>query len=236
MEHARQTLIPWWDQTRIEAREPMVVGAGALGSAVGVALARTGVPQLTLLDPDVLEDHNLENQEYDSRDLGDPKVCALADRIKAIDPDVETETFVGTLQDYRGEGLPDVVFGCVDNVGARYFMSQAAVDTGVPLIDGGLHGLQGNVRTVLPGKTPCYHCYPVLPEPDDLGDSCSRDPIPTTFIAARVVASYQVLQFVRLAHGRHVPGHIQIDLVHGELHENDPTPNPECDACGGGAP
>lgn len=54
-----------------------IIGVGAIGSMVAIALAKMGVGSIELWDPDTVEKHNLPNQFYRTGDLGKPKVEAL---------------------------------------------------------------------------------------------------------------------------------------------------------------
>jgi molybdopterin/thiamine biosynthesis adenylyltransferase len=51
-----------------------IIGAGATGSRVFAALVELGITNITVYDPDVVEDHNLANQIYMVRDISYPKV------------------------------------------------------------------------------------------------------------------------------------------------------------------
>ena len=60
-----------------------VVGVGGVGSWVAYLLAMSGhVERITIIDPDVVEDSNLNRTPYRIKDIGVPKVFALADIIK----------------------------------------------------------------------------------------------------------------------------------------------------------
>ncbi len=69
-----------------------IAGAGGLGSHVAIALARSGIGRLVVVDFDVVEARNLERQCYNLRQVGMPKVEALAENVAAIAPRVR---FVG---------------------------------------------------------------------------------------------------------------------------------------------
>ncbi|MEQ8199217.1 MAG: sulfur carrier protein ThiS adenylyltransferase ThiF [Clostridiaceae bacterium] len=63
-----------------------IAGLGGLGSNVAVALARTGVGHLHLVDFDVVEPSNLNRQAYKIRHLGMKKTEALKSEIEDINP------------------------------------------------------------------------------------------------------------------------------------------------------
>jgi len=93
-----------------------VVGIGSFGGFLARELAEQDpVKELILIDFDVVEEKNLENSIYRWRDVGKPKVEALARMIKALDADVE----VTTLREKFLEGktvIPkcDLVIDCRD--------------------------------------------------------------------------------------------------------------------------
>jgi len=63
-----------------------VAGLGGLGSTIAVALARTGVGTLHLVDFDVVEPSNLNRQQYKIKHLGMKKTEALKSEIEEINP------------------------------------------------------------------------------------------------------------------------------------------------------
>lgn len=67
------------DLERLNRQPFTLIGAGGIGSYVAAALAKMGVTDLTVYDPDVVEEHNLPNQNYRLSDVGRPKVEALAE-------------------------------------------------------------------------------------------------------------------------------------------------------------
>ncbi len=65
-----------------------IAGCGGLGSNAAVALTRAGVGSLILVDSDVVEESNLNRQYFFLPDVGKLKVVALADHLRAINPDI----------------------------------------------------------------------------------------------------------------------------------------------------
>jgi len=65
-----------------------VVGIGGVGSWAAEALARTGVGRITLIDLDMVAESNTNRQIHALGDIyGKAKVDAMAERIRAINPD-----------------------------------------------------------------------------------------------------------------------------------------------------
>jgi sulfur carrier protein ThiS adenylyltransferase len=86
-----------------------VAGLGGLGSQVAVALARTGVGALVLADFDVVEPSNLNRQQYFVDQIGRPKVAALAETLRRLNPYVTLESHQVRL---APENIPDVYADC----------------------------------------------------------------------------------------------------------------------------
>lgn len=65
-----------------------IAGVGGLGSAIAIALARTGIGHLVIADFDLVEPSNLNRQQYFIDQIGLPKVYALRDTLLRINPQV----------------------------------------------------------------------------------------------------------------------------------------------------
>ncbi len=82
---------------RIARSRVGIAGAGGLGSNVAIALARVGVGELIIADFDVVEPSNLNRQQYFIDQIGLPKVFALRENLKRINPYVNIEIFNGRI-------------------------------------------------------------------------------------------------------------------------------------------
>ena len=87
-----------------------IAGAGGLGSAIAVALARIGVGHLILADFDIVEPSNLNRQQYFIDQIGLPKVDALAANLGRINPYVKVTTHNLRLTSHN---VPEI-FAAVD--------------------------------------------------------------------------------------------------------------------------
>jgi len=157
-------------QRRLQSATVGVVGVGGLGSMVAEQLARLGVDELVLVDPDVVEESNLARLvgAYDHH-VGKPKVAAVREHCwRSAPTDLTVETVADRIE-ARPEVLDDcdLVVGCVDEVRARSFCNEYAVkhltyyvDAGVRIDteDGRLESMAAYVQTVAPGATACFDC------------------------------------------------------------------------------
>lgn len=70
----------------------VILGCGSVGSLVAVELAKSGIGNLFLIDPDMLEYHNLCRHQCGLDDVGDLKVNALKRKILRINPELNIKT------------------------------------------------------------------------------------------------------------------------------------------------
>jgi hypothetical protein len=109
-------------QMRLAAGSVAVVGCGALGSVVALALVRAGVGFLRLIDRDVPERSNLPRQVlFDEADVaaGLPKAVAAARHLTAINSAATIEPVVADLTAANVADLLGGVDVIVDASGAR---------------------------------------------------------------------------------------------------------------------
>ena len=76
---------------RLASRRVGIAGCGGLGSNCAVALARSGVGTLVVVDFDTVSEENLNRQYFFREHIGRKKVAALVDVIRRIDPRVKVE-------------------------------------------------------------------------------------------------------------------------------------------------
>ncbi|RLC50541.1 MAG: thiamine biosynthesis protein ThiF [Candidatus Cloacimonadota bacterium] len=63
-----------------------IAGAGGLGSNIAFSLVRAGIGKLIISDFDKIEPSNLNRQQYFIEQIGMPKVKALRDNLRMINP------------------------------------------------------------------------------------------------------------------------------------------------------
>jgi hypothetical protein len=166
----------------LKAATITVLGAGGGGSHIAQQLAHLGVRRLILVDPDRLEDTNVNRVVGAAYgDIGELKAHLLADRFadlgtEIIAVDVRAESPRGRYSIERS----DVVFGAVDGARARRNIESLCRAALVPYIDVGLKihmadddvtilAIGGQIVTSLPGG-PCLRCAEVVTEQSLLED------------------------------------------------------------------
>jgi len=106
------------DQEAINRQPVAIVGVGTIGSHLAEMLAKLGVRDFTLIDPDEVDTVNLAVQGFYESDVGQAKVTAIAERPAAIDGMVAVVCYEA---DYRANLVPAkaAVFACVDSMRVR---------------------------------------------------------------------------------------------------------------------
>src|SRR5215207_9717703 len=83
-----------WGQKCLKASSVLLIGAGGLGSPLGLYLAAAGVGRIGLVDFDVVDFSNLQRQVlHGTADVGRPKLHSARDRLQAINPDVKLDLY-----------------------------------------------------------------------------------------------------------------------------------------------
>lgn len=151
-------------------RSVLVVGVGGLGCPVAFALARAGVPALTLADPDVVDLTNLHRQPWHHpADVGRPKVDSAREKLARQFPSLAITTHCARVDASNAEALfraHELVVDASDGVDTKFLLSDAAVLTGTPLIYGGVLRYEGLAMRLEPGKGPCLRCLFETPPAD----------------------------------------------------------------------
>ena len=95
-----------------------IIGCGSVGSTVAELLARFGLTNVKLYDFDVVEEHNLANQMFTTKNLYKPKVEGVYDRWVEVNPEA-SKTIKLYGEGWTGQKLSGYVFLCVDNIELR---------------------------------------------------------------------------------------------------------------------
>ena len=163
--------------SRLSEARVLVVGAGGLGCPASLALAHAGVGHLTLADPDRVDVTNLHRQLWHrTADVGRLKAESAAAGLARAFPELSTEALPERVGADNAEALfraHDIVIDATDGTDTKFFLSDVAVLTGVPLIYGGVLRMQGQVLCIDPDG-PCLRCLYESPPPPDAVPTCAQ--------------------------------------------------------------
>jgi adenylyltransferase/sulfurtransferase len=207
-------------QCRLLASRVVLVGCGALGTALANLLVRAGVGSLRIIDRDFVEPSNLQRQTlFDESDAREalPKSVAAESRLRAINSSVRIEGVVADLTSRNAEELlagHDILLDGTDNFETRFLLNDAAVKLGIPWIYAAVVGSYGVTMTIRPGATACLACLlganadgasangggqsPIAPRADETCDT-----VGVLNSVAGVIASIEAAEATKLLVGAH---------------------------------
>jgi molybdopterin/thiamine biosynthesis adenylyltransferase len=225
-------------QCLLEARA-VLVGCGALGTALANLLVRAGLGHLRIIDRDFVEPSNLQRQTlFDEADARDalPKAVAAERRLRAINSDVQIEGVVADLGPHNAEellsGFPLILDG-TDNFETRFLLNDAAVKLGVPWIYAAAVSSYGVTMTIRPGATACLACLLDTRLQQGIEETC--DTVGVLAAAAGVIASIEAAEAIKLLVGKTGALHgrlISFDVWSGRYQAIHVQRNADCRACG----
>ena len=153
-----------------------IIAVGAGGAAEWLEqLARAGMGQFVLIDPDTVSETNLATQQTYRRDIGRPKVECIAERILDINPKVKIQVLQKSLDDLDDAEMAmlvngqiggkkatrTVIAGLTDNFFAQARVNRLALQFGIPSLCAQVYkeGRGAEVTYTFPGVTPaCHRC------------------------------------------------------------------------------
>lgn len=220
----------------LAAARVLLVGLGGLGSPAALALAAAGVGHLGLLDPDVVDETNLQRQiVHGSSGVGLLKVHSAAQRLRELYPDCQSIPLPQAIDRENAAELLagyDIIVDGSDNFRTRYIVSDACVAAGKPLVHGSILRFEGQVSVFWPGHGPCYRClFPQAP-PEGAVATCSEAGV--FGVLPGVVGSLMAAETVKLITGQGAPyvGRLLVyDALGMSVHELRLKVNPNCPAC-----
>src|SRR5260370_20917086 len=165
-------------QRKLKAAKVLCIGAGGLGSPVAMYLAAAGVGTLGLVDFDVVDFSNLQRQILHSTpDVGRPKLQSAKDKLHALNPEIDIETYEVALTSQNAMTLfepYDVIVDGTDNFPTRYLVNDACVLLGKPNAYGSIFRFEGQASVFATKDGPCYRCLYPEPPPPGLVPSCAE--------------------------------------------------------------
>ena len=193
---ARHEGVPGHDQEKLSNARIVMVGAGGLGSWVGLALVRSGVRHLTIIDPDRFDRTNAPRQLMFRGDIWRLKVVAVAQNLAPhmVAAGVITAMTMPLEQALGAYPIPaDVLVVLVDNNGCRLKASQFARRLGIPAVFSML-SLDGvRMQTFLQGVEPDAAClWCALPNLDPNAATPCASGIVTSCLLAAAHATFFV--------------------------------------------
>ena len=224
-------------QRRLKAASVLLIGAGGLGSPAGLYLAAAGVGRLGVVDFDAVDFSNLQRQIlHGTADVGRSKLQSAKDRLLAINPELDVETYETALTSKNALDLfrgYDVVLDGTDNFPTRYLVNDACVLLKKPNAYGSIFRFEGQASVfALPGG-PCYRCLYPEPPPPGLVPSCAEGGV--LGVLPGVIGTIQATEAIKLilGIGQTLAGRLLLyDAFTMRFRELKLRRDPDCPVCG----
>jgi adenylyltransferase/sulfurtransferase len=240
LRYSRHLIIPevgMEGQRRLKDARVLMVGAGGLGSPIGLYLAAAGVGRLGIVEADVVDVTNLQRQVlHGTKDVGRKKVESARDRLRDVNPHVEvvpheawltSENALEIVREY------DLVVDGTDNFATRYLVNDACVLLGKPNVYGSIFRFEGQSTVFCTAEGPCYRCLYPEPPPPGLVPSCAEGGV--LGILPGLVGLVQATEAVKLVTGVGEPlvGRLLlVDAATMQFRTVKLRKDPRCPACG----
>jgi len=224
-------------QRKLKAAKVLCIGAGGLGSPVGLYLAAAGVGKIGIVDFDVVDFSNLQRQIiHGTPDVGRSKLQSAKDRLNAINPEVEIVTHETALSSKNALELfapYDIIVDGTDNFPTRYLVNDACVLLGKPNAYGSIFRFEGQASVFATKDGPCYRCLYPEPPPPGLVPSCAEGGV--LGVLPGIIGVIQATETVKLIMGIGEPliGRFLIyDALRMKFRELKLRKDPDCPVCG----
>jgi sulfur-carrier protein adenylyltransferase/sulfurtransferase len=201
-------------QAKLRASRVLVVGCGGLGVPIISYLSGAGIGRLGLVDSDRLEPSNLHRQTlYSLAEVGKLKAELAADRVRALNPDVDAQPHVLRLNAQNARELLaqyDLVIDCTDNFTTKFMLNDVCVQLRKPVIFSSVYQYEGQLQVVRPDRDgACLRCVWPQAARDGIVGNCSEagvlGPVPGVF------GTLQALEALKILLG--LPGQLTEELL-----------------------
>jgi tRNA A37 threonylcarbamoyladenosine dehydratase len=124
---------------RLTQKHVMVVGMGGVGSFAAEFIARAGIGRMTIIDGDVVDPSNRNRQlPALATTHGQPKVQIMAERLKAINPELQLEIVQQFVNPEMVQNMlalkPDFVVEAIDSLTPKLNFMRQAYEAGIPSV------------------------------------------------------------------------------------------------------
>jgi adenylyltransferase/sulfurtransferase len=200
-------------------------------------LAAAGVGTIGIVDFDTVDFSNLQRQIlHGTPDVGRPKLVSAKERLHALNPNVNVETYETQLTSQNALKIfepYDVIIDGTDNFPTRYLVNDACVLTGKPNAYGSIFRFEGQASVFGTKEGPCYRCLYPEPPPPGLVPSCAEGGV--LGVLPGIIGVIQATEAVKLILGVGEPliGRFLIyDTLRMRFRELKLRKDPDCPVCG----
>lgn len=177
---------PKFEQTSI-----VIIGAGWIGSTTCMCLAQMWIKDITIIDYDEVENHNLASQLYKETDIGKLKVEALKDNVKEFTW-IEIKVF---NEKFKAEHLKDadIVISWVDNMATRKEIIDSCTTRNKRFIDARMAGQFFEIYNYIPVYEKDLYMLKRYSDEEATPTACTNKAVSfNTFAIASIISRFVV--------------------------------------------
>jgi len=219
-------------QKKLKSARVLVAGLGGLGCPASIYLAAAGIGELIIVDKERVELSNLNRQILHwEKDIDKFKVDSALEKLREINSDIEIKGEVLEIDEENIYDLikkSDIVIDGMDNFKTRFIINKACWELKIPFIHAAIHGLIGNLLTIIPNEGPCLQCL-IPQEPPEV------KPFPVLGATPAIMATLQVMEAIKIITGIGKPAVGKLIIFDGwsmEFSELKIKSAPDCRVCG----
>ncbi|MFK7795484.1 MAG: ThiF family adenylyltransferase [Gammaproteobacteria bacterium] len=239
LQFSRQIMLPQIDiegQQKLINASVLVLGAGGLGCPALSYLATAGIGQIVIVDPDVVDQSNMQRQIlYTVEDIGRYKAEIAKQKLHQFGTDVQITALIKIPDDKELLSLvskADIVLDGTDNFAARYKHNEACLKAKTPLISGAVIRFEGQLTTFDHSQldSPCYHC--LYPKAADEQLNCSENGVlgPVAGIVGTMMATETIKMLLGI--GETLTGKLMLlDALHMDWRSVRLRKDTSCPVC-----
>jgi adenylyltransferase/sulfurtransferase len=190
-----------------------------------------------VVDFDAVDFSNLQRQIlHGTADVGRSKLQSAKDRLHAINPEIEIDTYETSLTSKNALDLfrdYDVIVDGTDNFPTRYLVNDACVLLKKPNAYGSIFRFEGQASVFAFPGGPCYRCLYPEPPPPGLVPSCAEGGV--LGVLPGVIGTIQATEAIKiiLGVGQTLVGRLLLyDAFNMRFRELKLRRDPDCPVCG----
>lgn len=166
-------------------------------------LAAAGIKELTIIDDDIISVSNLQRQIlYNESQVGKIKVEMAKNVLSSLNSDIKINVYKDFI-DYdsikKYISNQDFIVDCSDNLQTKFVVNKTAVENNIKCVIAGIKDFYGQMITVNPKKSACYHC--IFPELSQDSSLPNQGPIPVIGVAPGILGSLEALEVIKTTLG-----------------------------------